>query len=294
MNLKPSEIFYSQNNIAATFGERRHRGEYIGETLDDLLDGRLSVKSFPTIKVTQKPGCKKWYTLDNRRLWMFRHLEGAGKCIEVPVCPTSYSQSYESKFTTINGGTNIYVRSDPRGRRWRRIRPAQPVYIPNPPVPKPTVTVNPTDIIRRKLIERLEKIKRGCPLPVVPYQERKGKDLVRDYLRGVRRMSRNLQACHCLNAAQHRFKGRLQRSSFTKYSYLHARKLTLYVNITKQCEVVLETSRFKEFEIESCGHDAEKYLKELYDNETDKCETENKEVSFGKDNALIEWFKGRW
>ncbi|XP_053385949.1 uncharacterized protein LOC128550626 [Mercenaria mercenaria] len=102
MLLKPSEIYYCQNSVKNKFSN----GNRIGETLDDLCEGRCLLSSFPRIRVSKRDS--KWFTTDNRRLWVFRHLYRLGKCGEIPVIETGDIPS--QKMTTDNGGTSISVR----------------------------------------------------------------------------------------------------------------------------------------------------------------------------------------
>jgi hypothetical protein len=51
--------------------------------------------------------------MDNRRLWVFRHLYRLGKCGEIPV--EVVSDIDPAKMTTTNGGSSITVRGDPGG-----------------------------------------------------------------------------------------------------------------------------------------------------------------------------------
>jgi hypothetical protein len=72
MELRPSEIYYSQDSIMNRFGDYTpHGNTCIGETLDQLLNGHCNVQSIPNISVVQRNG--KWFTSDNRRLWVFPH-----------------------------------------------------------------------------------------------------------------------------------------------------------------------------------------------------------------------------
>ena len=66
LHVKPSDIRYIQ-------------------TLDDLIEGQISVYDIPVISV-QTIG-DKWVPADNRRLWVFKHLEQIGKCEKIPVAP---------------------------------------------------------------------------------------------------------------------------------------------------------------------------------------------------------------
>jgi hypothetical protein len=89
MELKPSEIFYSQDSIMNKFGDYTAHGDtYIGETLDQLLNGNCNVQSIPEISVVQMHG--KWFTSDNRRLWVFRKAEEIGFLKQIEVRKIGY------------------------------------------------------------------------------------------------------------------------------------------------------------------------------------------------------------
>ena len=52
MELKPSEIFFSQAEINNVFDRRScHRNKNLGETLDELVEGRCRISAIPTISV---------------------------------------------------------------------------------------------------------------------------------------------------------------------------------------------------------------------------------------------------
>lgn len=117
MDLRPSEIFYTQNSISNTFGKSTsHRYMYIGDTLDELINGSATVTSIPKIGVFRQEG--KWFTVDNRRLWVFREAEKLGILTFVPVYETSIMDL--NKFTTFNGGISVRVRGNVGGSAWRR------------------------------------------------------------------------------------------------------------------------------------------------------------------------------
>ncbi|XP_053385950.1 uncharacterized protein LOC128550627 [Mercenaria mercenaria] len=102
MLLKPSEIYYCQSSIKNRF----KNGTMIGETLDDLCEGRCQLSSFPKIRVTKRDS--KWFTTDNRRLWVFRQLYRLEKCGEIPVIVTGSIPP--KKMSTGNGGLSVSVR----------------------------------------------------------------------------------------------------------------------------------------------------------------------------------------
>ena len=74
------------------------------------------MSSFPVIAVTKHGGY--WMTSDNRRLWLFQHLERLGKCGQVPV--TEASSIPGRKMTTNNNGVSIDVRGYVGGNWWRK------------------------------------------------------------------------------------------------------------------------------------------------------------------------------
>ena len=99
------------------FGDYTTHGDtYIGETLDQLLNGNCNVQSIPEISVVQMHG--KWFTSDNRRLWVFRKAEEIGFLKQIEVKKIGYIR--DDKLTTENGGTSIRVRrGGPGGITWR-------------------------------------------------------------------------------------------------------------------------------------------------------------------------------
>ena len=60
-----------------------HGNTYIGETLDQLLNGHCNVESIPNICVVERNG--KWFTSDNPRLWVFRKAEEIG-FLKIDLC----------------------------------------------------------------------------------------------------------------------------------------------------------------------------------------------------------------
>ena len=75
----------------------------------------MQVTDLPRITVCEKDG--KWYTADNRRLWMFKHMERLGKLRTIMVDEGSFSVFIgSSKFTTTNDGVSVEIRGDPEGR----------------------------------------------------------------------------------------------------------------------------------------------------------------------------------
>ena len=116
MYMRPSAIQYSQDSIGNHFDSRsRHSHKLLGETVNDISDGKINISSIPTITVVKING--KWYTEDNRRLWVFRQLQMRGKCFSVPV-HVCFSGISDQKFTTSCGGDFVRVRGDPWPSSW--------------------------------------------------------------------------------------------------------------------------------------------------------------------------------
>lgn len=113
--LIPSEIRYSQDSISNHFDSKsRHGNVRIGKTLDDLIEVYISVADIPTITVIKKH--ETWFTADNRRLWVFQHLEIVGKCDTIPVKETTHIPW--TKMTTNNNGTSVRVRGSVGGKYY--------------------------------------------------------------------------------------------------------------------------------------------------------------------------------
>ncbi|XP_052786612.1 uncharacterized protein LOC128221940 [Mya arenaria] len=113
MELRPSEIYYSQDSINNVFDKRcRHSYKLIGETLDEICEERCSIYSIPRISVMLKN--EKWIISDNRRLWVFRQLEQLGKCDIVPAYVTYHIPA--AKMTSCDGGDSVRVRGHPGGK----------------------------------------------------------------------------------------------------------------------------------------------------------------------------------
>ncbi|KAJ8318961.1 hypothetical protein KUTeg_004052 [Tegillarca granosa] len=113
LSLPPSEIRYTQDSIGTTFGRStRHAFQPIGETLDDLLKGRCSINTIPSISVTWKNG--KVYSADNRRLWVFKKAEELGSCNSIPVREIDDYYISSMKWTTVNDGESFLPSSEIR------------------------------------------------------------------------------------------------------------------------------------------------------------------------------------
>ncbi|XP_069124887.1 uncharacterized protein [Argopecten irradians] len=131
--MKPSEICFSQREISHRFRKRSdHWIRTIGETLDDIVVGKTHVTSLPTINVKEEEdaevngdeeekegeGKKKktrWITADNRRLWIFRHLERLGRCHEITIDEVIYIDSRKRSSTNRGASVTIIDDEEPGG-----------------------------------------------------------------------------------------------------------------------------------------------------------------------------------
>lgn len=102
--MKPSEIYFSQDSIKNTF----EYGQSIHDTLKMCQEDPMAIHQIPTMRVCMKNG--KWFTLDNRRLWIFRRLEEGGHITDVDVNVVSSDRLSARKFTTTNGGVSVRIR----------------------------------------------------------------------------------------------------------------------------------------------------------------------------------------
>jgi len=125
MEIRPSQIFYSQDSILNRFGDYTpHANMYIVETLDHLLEGRCNVDDIFTMNVMKRNG--EWFTSDNRRLWVFRTAEQIGFLETVKVNVIYYISN--NKFTTVNHERSVRVRrGGPGGRIWKNWKPHRPI-----------------------------------------------------------------------------------------------------------------------------------------------------------------------
>ena len=83
--MKPSEIYYSQDSIKDKFDN----GYTIYSTYNACVKHPFVIDKIPRIRICKKNG--KWYTLDNRRLWVFKKLEANGHITDVKVNTVSHA-----------------------------------------------------------------------------------------------------------------------------------------------------------------------------------------------------------
>ena len=102
LELRPSEVFFSQATIKDHF-RPGHRSIY--KTLEQCINDPCTVDYIPKITVCRRDG--KWFTLDNRRLWVFRQLEAKGLLSSISVFESDSIP--ECKYNTTNGGTSVEI-----------------------------------------------------------------------------------------------------------------------------------------------------------------------------------------
>lgn len=107
ITLSPTDIRFMHNNIDSRF----RNGNYVNDTIEKIAKGLLRVEALPKISVLTLRGA--YFTLGNRRLYVYRvlHHRGLLDRVQVKLIPTSRFQP--RKFTTKNQGASIYLR---RGR----------------------------------------------------------------------------------------------------------------------------------------------------------------------------------
>lgn len=82
MELRPSEIYFTHSKIRGQF---TGCGKRLEETLQELIDGTTKISDIPKIKVIVDPETGKYFSMNNRRLWVFKQLEDRGLLATVPV-----------------------------------------------------------------------------------------------------------------------------------------------------------------------------------------------------------------
>ena len=117
--LAPSQIRYNQDSISNRFGDNiHHAGQYIGETLDEIIRDPSRANRIHRITVVKKHG--KWFTLNNRRLWVFKKAEELGILSSINV--NVKKRNKKLKFTTKCDGEYVLIRGGScYGHLWRSL-----------------------------------------------------------------------------------------------------------------------------------------------------------------------------
>ncbi|XP_078481569.1 uncharacterized protein LOC144742631 [Ciona intestinalis] len=104
IELSPAEIRFLQDSIGPYF----RSGGSVNECIYDILKGRSDINTFPKIRIV-KHGNLFW-SLDNRRLYIFRVLEERGHIRTITARLLPEFRFDEDKFTSKNNGVSIYLR----------------------------------------------------------------------------------------------------------------------------------------------------------------------------------------
>lgn len=99
--LRPSDVKFSVKNIPTKFDN----GKRLTDVLEDIKNGNVLPKEIPPMEVIWYCDLWEWYTLNNRRLWLFQELEKMEICkyasmTRVEVMSTDY-QYASQLFATV-------------------------------------------------------------------------------------------------------------------------------------------------------------------------------------------------
>ncbi|CAE7601375.1 unnamed protein product [Symbiodinium necroappetens] len=133
--LRPSEIRFTQQKCSPTFSDRHGHGDVsIGETAKRILSGEIHKKDTPMIRIVEDDSAGgKVYSVDNRRLAVFRLLEmtGHAKVVKVQVLAMGdlHKGEWKKKHSTKTDGWVITV-SGPEGYAIGRDRQSTTYPLP--------------------------------------------------------------------------------------------------------------------------------------------------------------------
>lgn len=105
LELTLGQLQYSQESIRGFFCD----GRPISKMLSELHDGEKTVSDIPVISAVVHAG--RAYTLDNRRLWTFKHC-GLSSDVRIPVVAGRKDGKFFRKYTTPTFGASLRRRSD--------------------------------------------------------------------------------------------------------------------------------------------------------------------------------------
>ncbi len=75
-------IYFTHSKIRKNFSGN---GKLLTETLSEILDGRTKIEDIPKIRVIHDDVSNRYYSLNNRRLWLFKELNKSGQLASVVV-----------------------------------------------------------------------------------------------------------------------------------------------------------------------------------------------------------------
>ena len=115
MFCRPSEIRFTQQKCSPTFGDRDGHGSLtIGETAAEVAAKEIHKRDIPMIRIVEAEAeGGKLYSVDNRRLGVFRLLEMTGKTkivkVEAVAMSDLHKKEWKNKFSTQTDGLIIEV-----------------------------------------------------------------------------------------------------------------------------------------------------------------------------------------
>ena len=121
MILSPYDIKYTQRSISCYW---RYGTETIDDTLDELFNGEICVDDIPPIRVVQYYG--EYYSLDNRRLWVFKQFGEDIYCercfgCSLPIGKGYYGHHIRVRRRYYNRGYGSYQSRSNASRSTRRM-----------------------------------------------------------------------------------------------------------------------------------------------------------------------------
>nr|XP_039268685.1 uncharacterized protein LOC120343544 [Styela clava] len=103
--VRPSDVRYTQDSILPYFQD----GDTIMDVARKIAQKKLNVDDIPLIKIVKKED--KFWSLDNRRLYLFKLLQTNNLLDLVEARHVDISRLTEEKFTTENNGKSARLRS---------------------------------------------------------------------------------------------------------------------------------------------------------------------------------------
>ena len=73
IELDPEIIYFTHSKIRKQFSGC---GKFLQETLDEIIQGTTTIDQIPLIRVIYH---EKYYSMNNRRLWLFKELKRLGR-----------------------------------------------------------------------------------------------------------------------------------------------------------------------------------------------------------------------
>lgn len=78
--IDPSAVYFTHSKIRKQFSGN---GKLLSETLEEVLNGTTKVEAIPKIRVIFDGS--RYYSMNNRRLWVYKELQKRGKLATVKV-----------------------------------------------------------------------------------------------------------------------------------------------------------------------------------------------------------------